>query len=184
MNQFQAPYVDKREAAKSYRPKAGTMSPGLKRAREPYRLKNAVVGIALGAFAVGVWAYSISAVKQDVFDDVDEEVEALGAGLVGITGTKGSTSIPNTPNTSIPTSPVVAAAITTSASGMKSSPVLDEVARVTMPPRGACPVRGVLPRWERHLPGWVGSRLLDPQRKTLVWGAPPVDNPGKMGGRS
>ena len=48
------------------------MSPGLKRAREPFRIRNAVVGVGLFAFAVGVWAYSISAVKQDVFDDVDE----------------------------------------------------------------------------------------------------------------
>jgi cytochrome c oxidase assembly factor 3 len=53
------------------------MSPGLKRAREPYRLRNAITGLALGAFAVGIWAYSISAVKQDVFDDVDEEARAL-----------------------------------------------------------------------------------------------------------
>ncbi len=53
------------------------MSPGLQRAREPYRVKNALLGLTLGAFAVGVWAYSISAVKQDVFDDVDEEVAAL-----------------------------------------------------------------------------------------------------------
>ncbi|KAJ3504656.1 hypothetical protein NLJ89_g7826 [Agrocybe chaxingu] len=55
------------------------MSPGLLRAREPYRLKNAILGLTLGAFAVGVWAYSISAVKQDVFDDVDAEAEALGS---------------------------------------------------------------------------------------------------------
>ena len=55
------------------------MSPGLKRAREPYRVKNAILGLTLGAFAVGIWAYSISAVKQDVFDDVDEEARAMSA---------------------------------------------------------------------------------------------------------
>ena len=55
------------------------MSPGLKRAREPYRVKNAITGLTLGAFAVGIWAYSISAVKQDVFDDIDEEARALSA---------------------------------------------------------------------------------------------------------
>jgi len=91
-------YVDRKEAAKSYRPKAGvniyfyfkifklmsyplsqTMSASLKRAREPYRVKNAIMGLTLGAFAVGIWAYSISAVKQDVFDDVDEEARAMSA---------------------------------------------------------------------------------------------------------
>lgn len=53
------------------------MSPGLQRARAPYRLKNAITGLILGAFGVGVWAYSISAVKQDVFDDVDEVAREL-----------------------------------------------------------------------------------------------------------
>jgi cytochrome c oxidase assembly factor 3, fungi type len=95
-------YIDRKEAAKSYRPKAGvniyiyscfykfqtyelfttllqTMSPGLKRAREPYRVKNAIMGLTLGAFAVGIWAYSINAVKQDVFDDIDEEARAMSA---------------------------------------------------------------------------------------------------------
>lgn len=43
----------------------------MKRAREPYRLRNAVTGTLLVAFAVSVWAYSISAVKQDNFDDID-----------------------------------------------------------------------------------------------------------------
>jgi len=56
------------------------MSPGLQRAREPYRVKNAILGLSLSAFAVGIWAYSISAVKQDVFDDIDEEVAALSVG--------------------------------------------------------------------------------------------------------
>jgi cytochrome c oxidase assembly factor 3, fungi type len=53
------------------------MSPGMLRAREPFRVKNAVTGVLLAAFGVGVWAYSIRAVKQDVFDDVDEEARAL-----------------------------------------------------------------------------------------------------------
>src|ERR1700676_494750 len=53
------------------------MSPGLQRARAPYRWKNAISGLILGAFGVGIWAYSINAVKQDVFDDVDEEAREL-----------------------------------------------------------------------------------------------------------
>ena len=37
------------------------------------------MGLTLGAFAVGIWAYSISAVKQDVFDDIDDEARAMSA---------------------------------------------------------------------------------------------------------
>ncbi|KAF8313397.1 hypothetical protein DL93DRAFT_2058949 [Clavulina sp. PMI_390] len=55
----------------SYRPKGYGVSPALRRAREPYRIRNGVTGGLLVAFAVSVWAYSISAVKQDNFDDVD-----------------------------------------------------------------------------------------------------------------
>ena len=62
-----------------------TMSPGLKRAREPYRVKNAIMGLTLGAFAVGIWAYSINAVKQDVFDDVDEEARVMSATRTPVT---------------------------------------------------------------------------------------------------
>lgn len=53
------------------------MSPGLQRAREPFRLHNALTGLGLGLLAFGIYSYSISAVRQDVFDDVDEEAEAL-----------------------------------------------------------------------------------------------------------
>ncbi|KAH9002232.1 Oxysterol-binding protein-domain-containing protein [Lactarius hatsudake] len=53
------------------------MSRGLLRAREPYRVKNAITGLAISSFAVGVWLYSMSAVKQDNFDDVDEEARAM-----------------------------------------------------------------------------------------------------------
>jgi len=53
------------------------MSPGLKRAREPYRLRNAFTGLGLGLLAFGIYSYAIGAVKQDVFDDVDEEAKAL-----------------------------------------------------------------------------------------------------------
>ena len=46
------------------------MSPGLQRARQPFRLRNAITGVVLAGFAVGVWAYSIGAVKQDKFDEL------------------------------------------------------------------------------------------------------------------
>lgn len=55
------------------------MSPGLQRARAPFLLRNVLTGGILTSFAVGVWAYSLSAVAQDDFSDVDEEAKALSA---------------------------------------------------------------------------------------------------------
>jgi len=63
------------------------MSQGLLRAREPYRAKNAITGLAISSFAVGVWLYSMRAVKQDNFDDVDEEARAmLTSAVKGVEG--------------------------------------------------------------------------------------------------
>ena len=53
------------------------MSPGLQRARAPFRLRNALTGLVLGGFAAGVWVYSLRAVKQDEFEDADEEAREL-----------------------------------------------------------------------------------------------------------
>jgi cytochrome c oxidase assembly factor 3 len=138
------------------------MSPGLKRAREPFRVRNALTGLALGAFAVGIWAYSISAVKQDVFDDVDAEVMVQKQQQqlqqqqqrLEVLNVKGEEKVlETTVNASVQSVPF-------------SSP--GATAHVA-------PVRGVLQRLDSRVP-W----LLDPQRKTLIWGAPPVDNIGKM----
>ena len=144
------------------------MSPGLKRAREPYRVKNAIVGLALGAFAVGVWAYSISAVKQDVFDDVDEEAGALVAQSELV-------KPPSNDVTTTSTSGILKENIpsTTKRGALRDSIILQEAAKVEA--KANTPARGVLRHIEHRVP-W----LLDPERKTLVWSAPPVDNVGKM----
>ncbi|KAF9057790.1 hypothetical protein BJ165DRAFT_1397999 [Panaeolus papilionaceus] len=174
-------YVDRNEAQKSYRPTAGSMSPGLKRAREPYRLKNALLGLTLGAFAVGIWAYSISAVKQDVFDDVDDDV--LGKG----TNNKTDSSTSTTSQAAVPAiapvdKPPVEAPVSIPSTTMTS------ILPVLHPPPSASPVlsalasttpRGVLPALAARS-GRIRS-FLDPQNQTLVWGAPNVDQPGKTG---
>jgi hypothetical protein len=59
-------------------PRPQGISPALKRARQPYVVRNAITGALIASFAVGVWAYSISAVKQDNFDDIDAEASAAG----------------------------------------------------------------------------------------------------------
>lgn len=150
------------------------MSPGLKRAREPYLIKNALTGVVLGAFAVGIWAWSISAVKQDVFDDVDEEAKELmkarekaGTG-VGVGVGAGTTGV-----------------VTVGAAGLREGGV--EVVVEALGPTSlavssvtfAAKKRGILQR--------VGGRfsgLLDPKTGSLVWGAPPVDHIGSLWDRS
>ncbi|KAH6914702.1 hypothetical protein BKA70DRAFT_1216827 [Coprinopsis sp. MPI-PUGE-AT-0042] len=173
-------YANRGETQKSYRPKAGTMSPGLKRAREPYRIKNAIVGLGLGAFAVGVWAYSISAVKQDVFDDVDEEAKALASissspspstSATGATSTMSASRAAMT--TTIAPSPTGATAVAVSPGPLGTTNI---VVSQPLPPASApsnIQPRGILGRWF--------PRFLDPQTKTWVSGAPPVDNIGKAG---
>ncbi|PLB44739.1 hypothetical protein P170DRAFT_439990 [Aspergillus steynii IBT 23096] len=42
----------------------------LLRARRPYLFKNAATGLALVAFTIGVYSYTIHAVGQDEFSDV------------------------------------------------------------------------------------------------------------------
>ncbi|AEO70129.1 e0f65a77-1546-4b67-8c9d-a983d27e2540 [Thermothielavioides terrestris] len=45
-------------------------SPALIRARRPYLGKNAILGLGLSAFALGVYAYTLRAIGQDEFEDV------------------------------------------------------------------------------------------------------------------
>ncbi|KAJ4290635.1 hypothetical protein N0V88_006382 [Collariella sp. IMI 366227] len=45
-------------------------SPALIRARRPYLVKNAIVGLGISAFAIGIYAYTIHAIGQDEFEDV------------------------------------------------------------------------------------------------------------------
>src|ERR1700761_5977812 len=53
------------------------MSSGLLRARQEYRVPNALTGLTLALFIGAVWAYSIRAVKQENFDDIDQEARQM-----------------------------------------------------------------------------------------------------------
>jgi len=139
------------------------MSPGLMRAREPYRVKNAITGIALGAFAVGIWAYSLSAVRQDVFDDVDEEARAMQRA-----GTKPVGTVEEGQHNVSDALGMSASTTTTMGNASPAIPVPPTV-------RNSLPHRGLLQQLDAKFP-----RLLDPDRKTLVYGAPPVDDIGKI----
>jgi len=142
------------------------MSAGLRRAREPYRVKNMLVGGGLAAFAVGIWAYSISAVKQDVFDDVDEEAKALAA-------TRTTTASAPTPTTS---AVVAAPAATLTTAPIQTVAVTKDPVLIVASKEPPTLARGILPRlFAQRYPS-----LFDPQHQTVVWGAPSVDNVGKL----
>ena len=122
------------------------MSTGLMRAREPYRVKNALTGLAIGSFIVGVWLYSMSAVKQDNLDDVDEEARAMVRAGVKPLEEKG------------------AEAMTTATVAGKEKEETREHHR------------GLLALLDAKLPGF-----LEPEGKTVVFGAPAVDRIGRIG---
>lgn len=145
------------------------MSAGLKRARRPYLVKNAVTGAILGAFAIGIWAYSIRAVKQDIFDDVDEEARVLAG--TGATATMRSLEDDAKQSTKAKSEMVLGSGPTL------VPPVTTK--KETETEKGVVG-RGVLVSLlDNRFP-----KLLDPKRKTLVWGAPPVDNIGTLSSRS
>jgi len=144
------------------------MSPGLKRARAPFRVRNAITGTLIAAFAIGVWAYSISAVKQDNFDDVDEEAKALARSRVKSIGDKERTQAARTTTISSSNSEGLAS----STEEMDRLPAQHSSTTSTSFTNG----RGVLASiLDSRFP-----RLLDPERKTIIWGAPPVDRIGSM----
>lgn len=157
------------------------MSEGLRRAREPYRIRNALVGLGLGAFAVGVWAYSISAVKQDVFDDVDEEARALGAGQSTPAASKSATrqALTTTVGSATTTPALPAAAGIAKGTANLVLPDTVPLPPVTTPTPAPVVAKGVLAKAIDKK--WLSSRVIDPESKTFLWGAPSVDNVGKMG---
>jgi cytochrome c oxidase assembly factor 3 len=165
------------------------MSPGLKRAREQYRVKNALLGVAIFGVAGGIWAWSISAVKQDTFEDLDEEARALARPATA-TGAKDAAGLSAPLTSGVPMTP----------GGGASSTIVTGGANMTSLQTGATPLgvvaavkdhaqsvttsiqrqpRGLLaPLLARFLPA-----ALDPNSRTLVWGAPTVDSVGKLGER-
>ena len=138
------------------------MSPGLKRAREPYRFKNAVSGLILGGIGVGIWAYSISAVKQDVFDDVDEEARELRESGVTLRSLEDEE---RDRKAAAARAHIEKLNLEKIVENVPLPPVVNPTAR-----------RGLL---AEILDAWHPT-VLDPKRKTVVWGAPSVDKIGTM----
>ncbi|KAJ3923762.1 hypothetical protein F5877DRAFT_30877 [Lentinula edodes] len=160
-------YVDPRLAAKTWRPKSGSMSPGLKRARAPFLVRNTLTGVLLGAFAVGVYTYSIRAVRQDDFADIDDETNAQREKerLAQLEKMRRESATVLTVGEEKDVMERAAKAVAREING----------AMATQRSR-----RGVLVGLlDKTLPG-----ALDPTKKTLVWGAPDVDNIGRVSSRN
>ncbi|KAJ7034152.1 hypothetical protein C8F04DRAFT_582547 [Mycena alexandri] len=157
-------YVNRKEARASYW-KNGRMSPGLLRARRQYRMKNALVGGTVLTFVVGVFWYSMAAVKQEVFDDMDDDAQERAI----LEARRGALSVEDEKRA------MVAAAAHANTS--TTAPKLSDRARNITIPGDAPERRGVLVTLLDGRFPW----LLDPTRKTLVWGAPPVDKIGRVG---
>jgi len=94
----------------------------------------------------------MSAVKQDNFADVDEEARAMVRAGVRVVEDKASE---RNIETNSPPSTTTASPNVTSGEEAKAQGLL-------------APLDGKFPR------------LLDPKRKTMVWGAPPIDRIGRM----
>ncbi|GAA5868913.1 hypothetical protein JCM3774_006789 [Rhodotorula dairenensis] len=163
--------LSNRQARATYHPGGYGVSEGLKRARRPFRTRNFITGGVITAFAFSVYMYSIRAVAQDDFSDLDQPVseeqrrlarsiederrdrEAVVADRLAIrpAGTPLAAS----------SAPVSAAAPGAVAAGVAPAPV-------------AGPPTSVFDR----LRGTFGGRGTD---SALVWGAPPVDRLGRIG---
>ncbi|CAD6575801.1 MAG: hypothetical protein TREMPRED_001496 [Tremellales sp. Tagirdzhanova-0007] len=62
---------------RTYHPRGYGMSQSLLRARRPFFFRNALVGTTVALFVAGVYTYSISAVQQDDFSDVEDLLPPL-----------------------------------------------------------------------------------------------------------
>ncbi|KAK6904737.1 mitochondrial protein [Kwoniella mangroviensis CBS 10435] len=183
-----------RAADRSYHPKGYGMSPSLQRARKPFVLTNVLIGGTLFAFAVGVYVYSISAVKQDDFSDVEDLLPPLEERrkLVSIEDEQRASKSLQSIASALPLS--------------SSPPPRSQSANTPLPyatSSGSSPSKDIpqpdltgatLPLLESR-PGsgsgwgikriseleWIRKRgLVDPNGNVLVWGAPNVDRIGNI----
>jgi len=169
--------MSKRAAESTYRPKGYGISPSLARARAPFRTQNVITGFTLFGFAASVWAYSIYAVKQDNFDDVD--FEALNT---SVEEKARRISLEDEAKAKKGGGVKSMAHETEGRLSASGSTLLDSTTTVAMSNdrstvATSADQRGLLHR----LPGV--SKLYNPGEMSLVSRAPPVDQLGRMGDR-
>lgn len=165
-------------------------SEGLKRARKPFRLRNALTGMAILSFVAGVYGYSISAVKQDDFSDIpiaapsnyDKSIEEemaerkkLNMGNRGVGAMFGIGSSPQGEGVKVKATPLESPSQTTPI----STPT------TTIAPSAKAPGMAAADALLQERPVQVdGSPMGARPRSRWIVGAPDVDMVGKLGERS
>ncbi|OCF42187.1 mitochondrial protein [Kwoniella heveanensis CBS 569] len=172
------------------------MSPSLTRARKPFILTNVLIGGTLFAFAVGVYVYSISAVKQDDFSDVEDLLPPLEERrkLQSIEDEQRAQSSLQSIASALPlgggarppanTATPLPYATSSAASPSKAIPQPDLSGQVL--PLASSTSRtgtGIFGTRRLNEIDWVKKRgLVDPKGNVLVWGAPDVERIGRISG--
>ncbi|GAA5888715.1 hypothetical protein JCM16303_003064 [Sporobolomyces ruberrimus] len=152
--------ISTREAKQSYHPKGYGVSEGLKRARAPFRTRNAIVGLGLSGFMFSVYLYSIRAVAQDDFADLQPPTEEQRRNTVSIEEERRNRESLKASQFEMPSLP------SPSSLSQASSPD-------ALLPSQPTPETGILGR----VRGAFGGRGTNSK---LVWAAPPVDNLGRI----
>lgn len=180
------------------------MSEGLKRARKPFRARNALTGLGIMAFVGSVYGYSISAVKQDDFSDlpltgkegvksIEEELEEkvgqvkAGAGR-GIGAMMGMGSSPqgegireSVSNTSRSVASTATGVLQTAADTTERySPPQPTPLSSPLPPSPSSPSSGNTPAIGNILTGSSVSSASSRPDSRFVVGAPNVDKIGSL----
>ncbi|GAA5848464.1 hypothetical protein JCM8547_004522 [Rhodosporidiobolus lusitaniae] len=155
--------VSTRAAKATYHPGGYGVSEGLKRARRPFRTANFITGSLITGFALSVYLYSIRAVAQDDFSDLDQPVsDDIRKGVWSIEDEKRAKE-------------ALVADRLAAFDPVAPAAVVDAVGPVEALPVAAAPRRtGILGLMQRTF-GGKGTE------SKIVWGAPNVDRVGRIG---
>ncbi|KAL7420340.1 hypothetical protein Q5752_005310 [Cryptotrichosporon argae] len=165
--------MSQRAVSNSYHPHGFDSSASLQRARRPYYVRNIATGTAILAFILGVYGYSIAAVKQDDFSDVadllppeserqhirtiEDELRDKALGLPAAGVAPYHTSSPSAPSKALPAESTTSGPVAASTSGAGWG-------------------------WRRlGESAWLRTRgWVDEKGNAVVWGAPDVDRVGGL----
>ncbi|GAA5826061.1 hypothetical protein JCM5353_004198 [Sporobolomyces roseus] len=146
--------ISTREAKQTYHPGGYGTSEGLKRARLPFRTRNAIVGLTLSGFMFSVYLYSIRAVAQDDFADLQAPTQEERDRMVSIEEERR-----NRDQLLLPQSTV--------------TQVIPQTQTISQGQPSLTSHEGILARFNNTF----GGRG---QESKMVWGAPPVDRLGRI----
>lgn len=161
-----------RAARQTYHPNGYGVSEGLLRARKPFRMANAVTGAVIAGFAVSVYFYSIRAVAQDDFSDIGAPTEEQRKGVRSIEDEKREQEQLKADRLGLPGSVKVKVQEAEEASRRLEGKVQDKAVEVKQAVQGKS--KSIL---DLLTEGFGGKGA--PSK--IVYGAPPVDQIGRVG---